>query len=61
MVEALADKSIEWVKDASVLPHTLTHNNININTSSSIFVEQGPNAMTKVQSMSSSMLVLLRT
>lgn len=48
MVEALAARSIERAKDASVLPHALTYDNINI--SSSIFVEQGPNAMSKVQS-----------
>jgi hypothetical protein len=48
MVQALADRSIERAKATSLLPHTLAYDNINI--SSSIYVEQGPNAMSKVQS-----------
>ncbi|KAI9449898.1 hypothetical protein BJY52DRAFT_1192215 [Lactarius psammicola] len=48
MVQALADRSIERAKAASLLPHALAYDNINI--SSSIFVEQGPSAMSKVQS-----------
>jgi hypothetical protein len=48
MVQALADRSIERAKAASFLPHALAYDNINI--LSSIFVEQGPNAMSKVQS-----------
>ncbi|KAF8264453.1 hypothetical protein EI94DRAFT_1772666 [Lactarius quietus] len=48
MVQALADRSIERAKAASLIPHALAYDNINI--SSSIFVEQGPNAMSKVQS-----------
>jgi hypothetical protein len=48
MVQSLADRSIEQAKAASLHPHALAYNNINI--SSSIFVEQGPNAMSKVQS-----------
>jgi hypothetical protein len=48
MVQSLADRSIEQVKAASLHPHALAYDNINI--SSSIFVEQGPNAMSKVQS-----------
>ncbi|KAH9036584.1 hypothetical protein EDB85DRAFT_2142929 [Lactarius pseudohatsudake] len=47
MVQSLADRSIERVKAASLLPHTLVYDSINI--SSSIFVKQGPNAMSKVQ------------
>ncbi|KAF8264320.1 hypothetical protein EI94DRAFT_1593629 [Lactarius quietus] len=48
MVHSLADRSIKRVKAALLLPHALIYDNINI--SSSIFVEQGPNAMSKVQS-----------
>jgi hypothetical protein len=48
MVQALADRSIERAKAASLLPHALAYDNINI--SSSILVEQGPSAMSKVQS-----------
>jgi hypothetical protein len=48
MVQALADRSIERAKAASLRPHALAYDNINI--SSSIFVEQGPNTMSKVQS-----------
>ncbi|KAH9010956.1 hypothetical protein EDB83DRAFT_2234192 [Lactarius deliciosus] len=48
MVHSLADRSIERAKAASLLPHALAYDNINI--SSSIFVEQGPSAMSKVQS-----------
>ncbi|KAH9056765.1 hypothetical protein EDB87DRAFT_1566069 [Lactarius vividus] len=48
LVLKLADRSIERVKVASLLPHALAYNNINI--SSSIYVEQGPNTMSKVQS-----------
>ncbi|KAH9174559.1 hypothetical protein EDB89DRAFT_1848821 [Lactarius sanguifluus] len=48
MVQSLADRSIDRVKAASLLPHALAYDNINI--SSSIYVEQGPNTMSKVQS-----------
>ncbi|KAH9047964.1 hypothetical protein EDB83DRAFT_2523030 [Lactarius deliciosus] len=48
LVLKLADRSIERAKAASLLPHALAYDNINI--SSSIYVEQGPNAMSKVQS-----------
>jgi hypothetical protein len=48
MVLALADSSIERAKAAALCPHALAYDNINI--SSSIFVEQGPDAMSKVQS-----------
>ncbi|KAH8976405.1 hypothetical protein EDB86DRAFT_2823855 [Lactarius hatsudake] len=48
MVQSLADRSIERAKAASLLPHALAYDNINI--SSSIYVEQGPNTMSKVQS-----------
>ena len=48
MVQALADRSIERAKAAALRPHALAYDNINI--SSSIFVEQGPNMMSKVQS-----------
>jgi hypothetical protein len=48
MVQTLADKSIERAKVAALRPHALAYDNINI--SSSIFVEQGPNTMSKVQS-----------
>lgn len=42
------DKSIERAKAAALHPHALAYDNINI--SSAIFVEQGPNTMSKVQS-----------
>jgi hypothetical protein len=48
MVQALADRSIERAMAVSLRPHALAYDNINI--SSSIFVEQGPNTMSKVQS-----------
>ncbi|KAI9436430.1 hypothetical protein H4582DRAFT_2078512 [Lactarius indigo] len=48
MVQSLADRSIERGMAASLRPHALAYDNINI--SSSIFVEQGPSAMSKVQS-----------
>ena len=48
MVQALADRSIERAKAAALQPHALAYDNINI--SSSIFVKQGPNTMSKVQS-----------
>jgi hypothetical protein len=48
MVHSLVDRSIKRVKAASLLPHALAYDNINI--SSSIFIEQGPNTMSKVQS-----------
>ncbi|KAH9083605.1 hypothetical protein EDB83DRAFT_2212640 [Lactarius deliciosus] len=48
MVHSLADRSIERAKAASLLPHALAYDNINI--LSSIFVKQGPSAMSKVQS-----------
>ena len=48
MVQALADRSIERAKAAVLQPHALAYDNINI--SSLIFVEQGPNTMSKVQS-----------
>ncbi|KAH9017399.1 hypothetical protein EDB84DRAFT_1276558 [Lactarius hengduanensis] len=48
MVQSLANRSIERAKAASLLPHALAYDNINI--SSSIYVEQGPNTMSKVQS-----------
>ena len=48
MVQALADRSIERAKAAALQPHAPAYDNINI--SSFIFVEQGPNTMSKVQS-----------
>ena len=48
VINALADSSIERAKIAASRPHALTYDNINI--SSSIFIEQGPNMMSKVQS-----------
>ncbi|KAH9158595.1 hypothetical protein EDB89DRAFT_2085763 [Lactarius sanguifluus] len=48
MVQSLADRSIDRAKAALLLPHALAYDNINI--SSSIYVEQGPNTMSKVQS-----------
>lgn len=48
VITALADRSIEQACLAASCPHALAYDNINI--SSSIFVEQGPNAMNKVQS-----------
>lgn len=44
----LADKSIEEARIIAAGPHGLGYDNINI--SSSIYVEQGPNTMSKVQS-----------
>jgi hypothetical protein len=44
----LADKSIEEARIVAAGPHALGYDNINI--SSSIYVEQGPNTMSKVQS-----------
>ena len=43
-----ADKSIEEARRVAAGPHGLGYDNINI--SNSIFVEQGPNTMSKVQS-----------
>ena len=48
IITALADCSFEQARIAASRPHALAYDNINI--SSSIFVEQGPNAMSKVQS-----------
>ncbi|KAH8986497.1 hypothetical protein EDB92DRAFT_1818309 [Lactarius akahatsu] len=48
LVLKLADRSIERAKAASLLPHALAYDNVNI--SSSIYVKQGPNTMSKVQS-----------
>ncbi|KAN0136527.1 hypothetical protein V8E53_005574 [Lactarius tabidus] len=48
MVQALADCSIERARAVSLHPHALAYDNANV--SSSIFVEQGPNTMSKVQS-----------
>jgi len=48
IISALADSSIAKAKLAASRPHALTYDNINISTS--IFVEQGPNMMSKVQS-----------
>ncbi|KAH9169075.1 hypothetical protein EDB89DRAFT_2115183 [Lactarius sanguifluus] len=48
MVQSLADRSIDRAKATSLLPHALAYDNINI--SSLIYVEQGPNTMSKVQS-----------
>ncbi|KAH9009550.1 hypothetical protein EDB83DRAFT_2205046, partial [Lactarius deliciosus] len=48
LVLKLADRSIERVKAASLLPQALAYDNVNI--SSSIYVKQGPNTMSKVQS-----------
>ncbi|KAH9006039.1 hypothetical protein EDB84DRAFT_1246116, partial [Lactarius hengduanensis] len=48
LVLKLVDRSIERAQAASLLPHALAYDNINI--SSLIYVEQGPNAMSKVQS-----------
>jgi hypothetical protein len=48
VITSLADRSIEQARLAVSRPHALAYDNINI--SSSIFVEQGPNAMNKVQS-----------
>ena len=48
IISALADSSIAKAKLAASHPHALTYDNINISTS--IFVEQGPNMMSKVQS-----------
>jgi hypothetical protein len=48
MAQALADHSVERARAACLRPHALAYDNLNI--SSSIFVEQGPNMMSKVQS-----------
>lgn len=48
IIEALASRSIEDARRLSAGPHSFTYDNINI--SSSIFVEQTPSAMSKVQS-----------
>ena len=48
IITSLADRSIEKARIAASGPHALAYDNINI--SSSIFVEQGPNTMSKVQS-----------
>jgi len=48
IISALADSSIAKAKLAASRPHALTYDNINISTS--IFVKQGPNMMSKVQS-----------
>jgi hypothetical protein len=45
---ALADGSIERARKVALGPHALTYDSINLSTS--IFVEQGPNMMNKVQS-----------
>lgn len=48
IITALADSSIAKAKIAASRPHALAYDNINISTS--IFVEQGPNTLSKVQS-----------
>jgi hypothetical protein len=48
IVHSLADHSIERARIVSHRPHLLAYDNVNM--SSSIFVEQGPNTMSKVQS-----------
>lgn len=48
MVLALADRSVERAQVACLRPHALAYDNVNV--SSSIFVEQGPTMMSKVQS-----------
>jgi len=48
MVTTLADRSIEEARLVGSGPHALTYDNINLSTS--IFVEQGPNMASKVQS-----------
>ena len=48
MISSLADRSIELAQDVASGPHGLAYDNINISTS--IFVEQRPGAMSKVQS-----------
>ena len=48
IITALADSSIAKAKIAASQPHALAYDNINI--SSSIHVDQGPNMMSKVQS-----------
>jgi hypothetical protein len=47
IIKALADRSIEDARRIAAGPHGLGYNNINM--SSSIFVEQAPGAMSKVQ------------
>jgi hypothetical protein len=48
MISSLADRSIEQAQVVASGPHGLAYDNINISTS--IFVEQRPGAMNKVQS-----------
>ena len=48
LVHSLAEHSIKRARAASLQPHILAYNKINV--SSSIFIEQGPNTMSKVQS-----------
>lgn len=48
VIHSLAEHSIEQAQFVSLRPHVLAYDNMNV--SSSIFVEQGPNAMSKVQS-----------
>ena len=48
VVHSLAEHSIKRAQAVSLKPHILAYDNVNI--SSSIFVEQGPNTMSKVQS-----------
>ena len=48
VVHSLAEHSIERAQAISRQPHVLAYDNVNV--SSSIFVEQGPNTMSKVQS-----------
>jgi hypothetical protein len=48
MISSLADRSIELAQAVASGPHGLAYDNINISTS--IFVEQRPGAMSKVQS-----------
>ncbi|KAH9000233.1 hypothetical protein EDB92DRAFT_1789717 [Lactarius akahatsu] len=48
IIHSLANHSIERARVVSLRPHVLAYDNVNI--SSSIFVEQGPNTMSKVQS-----------
>ncbi|KAH9056478.1 hypothetical protein EDB87DRAFT_1566489 [Lactarius vividus] len=48
IIHSLANHSIERAQVVSLHPHVLAYDNVNI--SSSIFVEQGPNTMSKVQS-----------
>ena len=48
MITTLADRSIEEAHLVGSGPHALAYDNINLSTS--IFVEQGPNMASKVQS-----------